>query len=486
MQALKEKYMPEDAGTGGEIIYFSSKKAEEVGFAKFAKRQARLQGIHVIVLDHMRISLDELDGESENIAETCANITDLDLGSNLMESFHDIGKLISLLPKIRNVVLDGNRFNSIETVDESSLHMLDGVKSVGLSNTLLQWSEIALLMQMVPNLSNLALANSELEHIGTEALPQTIQTVELAGNNFTALSDLARLAAYPNLQTVVLKHNKICTVTNHSDSPSVKHPTIAIDLAYNSIASWSFFDSLDDAFPSLRHLRITGNPLYSDLTSAEGKPLTAEDGYMLTIARLPRLETLNYSKISEKERLNSETYYLGQIAAELSREPIEHTANIVSKHPRWKALCEEYGEPVVQRQLKQDELDPNSLAAKLVNFTFTLAPYTLPEVSTRTWSEEIPKSFRAYTVLGMVGKRLGIAPLKLRLIWETGERDPIGRDGGYTGPSEWDSSDDDEELNSATAGGLVAREVEIIAGTRPIGTYIEGREANVRVELRSR
>ena len=77
--------MPQDAGTGGEIVYFSSKKAEEVGFEKFAKRQARLQGIHVIVLDHMRIHGEVTETEKSAIIETCGHVTELDLGSNLFE-----------------------------------------------------------------------------------------------------------------------------------------------------------------------------------------------------------------------------------------------------------------------------------------------------------------------------------------------------------------------------------------------------------------
>lgn len=477
--------MPEDAGTGGEIVYFSSKKAEEVGFAKFAKRQAQLQGIHVIVLDHMRISLDGLNDESQAIATICANITDLDIGSNLLESFDDIAELVNLLPKLRSIVLDGNRFNDVLAIPLSSSGRLEGIKSVGLSNTLLEWSEVAHLMQSVPSLSSLSLSNNELKAIGSEALPEGVEILELAGNNFTAMSDLKNLAAFPSLRNLVLKNCHVATITSDSEKQSsVFSPSIeSIDLAYNTVASWSLFDSIDSAYPNLRHLRVTGNPLYIDLTSAEGKPLTAEDGYMLTIARLPQLETLNYSNISDKERLNSETYYLGQIAAELSRTPIEQVQEVLDRHPRWYALCEEYGEPSIKRQSTRDELDPNILAAKLVTLTFTLAGKVLPAISTRTWSEEIPKLFKIYTVLGMIGNRLGIAPLKLRLIWETGEQDPVGRDGGYVGPEEWDSSD--EEGTSSTIGGeLVAREVELVAGTRAVGTYIEGREARVRIELK--
>lgn len=479
--------MPEDAGTGGEIVYFSSKKAEEVGFEKFAKRQKQLQGIHIIVLDHMRIRLDGLEDESDEIAKACGHITDLDLGSNLFEAWDEILQLIGLLPKLRNLVLDGNRFNNLSS---SSIRELPGIKSVGLSNTLLQWPDIALLTQSTPHLLSLSVANNELKSIGSEALPENIQTLDLAGNNFTAFSDLTNLNAYPKLKSLLLKHNQIDTAFQNcsDDPPSTLSTSIdSIDLAHNTITSWHFFNALPVAYPNLAHLIVANNPLYANLTSAEGKPLTTEDGYMLTIARLPNLQTLNFSRITDKERLNAEVYYLGQIAAELSRAPVEQAEEILVGHPRWKELCEEYGEPAVQRELKPQETDPNSLGAKLVLLNFTLPCDVLPEVSTRTWREEVPKTFNIYAILGIVGKKLGIMPLKLRLIWETGEQDPVGRDGGYTGPEEWDSSDEEDEATSKEGCELIAREVELVAGTRAVGTYVEtsGVEARIRVELKN-
>ena len=47
---------------------------------------------------------------------------------------------------------------------------------------------------------------------------------------------------------------------------------------------------------------------------------------------------------------------------------------------------------------------------------------------------------------------------------------------------EEDSEDDEDE----TATGKVMREVEITPGTRSIGTWIDGVEATVRVELKNR
>ena len=253
-----------------------------------------------------------------------------------------------------------------------------------------------------------------------------------------------------------------------------------LDIAYNRVADWTFFASLEEAYPALDSLVITGNPLYGGLSSAEGAALTTEDGYMLTIARLPRISFLNHSKITEKERLNSETYYLNQIASELGRTPADKRSEVLRRHPRWIALCNEYGEPRVQES-KLNVVSPNSLAARLLTITFKVT--ATRGLQPATWEDVVPKSINIYALLGIVGKRLGMMPLKLRLILETGERDPVGSNGSYEGPEWWDSSD--EEDDRPTAGHeFVAREVELIAGTRPIGTYHEGREARIRVAMK--
>ena len=108
--------------------------------------------------------------------------------------------------------------------------------------------------------------------------------------------------------------------------------------------------------------------------------------------KIYKLEYLNYSKITDKEKLNAETYYLGQIAIELSSAPAGGEAAVLAQHPRYKELCEEYGEPSIWRNADKDEHDSNSLAARLVNVTFNLADDLFPDRQPRSWKKEIPKS----------------------------------------------------------------------------------------------
>lgn len=194
---------------------------------------------------------------------------------------------------------------------------------------------------------------------------------------------------------------------------------------------------------------------------------------MLTLARLSNLKILNHSPISEKERLNAESYYLSMIAKEVQFAPEGSREEVLKGHPRYEELCEEYGRPVdVDRKVLR--VNPNSLAARLLKVKFYLDNDKM-----RSYEAEIPMSCTAYTVLGMVGKKFGIRPLKCRLLWETGDWMHMSRNVADLDAGDWDEDEEDE------GGERVMREVEIVPGTRAIGTWIDGAEAVVRVEVKS-
>lgn len=478
---MRDKYIsPEDANNA-EVVYISGKHAEEVGLEKLAKRQALLQGIRSLVLDRMcirhRIGDDEA---SQTIPMLCAEITSLDLRGNLFVQWEEVLDLAKLFPKLRSLVLDGNRISLPmgDAVEQYSVQ-LAGIRELSLSETLIRPSEVASAITAIPSLEVLTLANNEISVWDRQDLPPSVRVLDLSGNRFESFTALRALAGLPQLGTLLLKGNSVGANTTNQHKPDDTHFDMVseLELRDNKIASWSFFNTLPAIFPAMKHIRIAGNPLYRDLKSAEGKALSTDDGYMLTIARLPQLELLNYSKITDKERLNAETYYLGQIAIGLSNANEQQREVVLAGNPRYQALCEEYGEPTISTKPKVNEVDLNSLAARLVNITFI--PYSSKLQPCSEWTEEVPKSLNTYALLGIVGKRISVMPLKLRLVWETGERDPV-RDEGSEAPEWWDSSDEDTD---AEGGEWTAREVELVPGTRPLGTYMEGRTARVRVEM---
>lgn len=346
--------------------------------------------------------------------------------------------------------------------------------SLKLEDTLLSWADLAELTHLFPSLTTFS-ASSNLYTELTSYIPNpTVVDLTLEDNHITSLSSIECLAKLPNLQRLILKSNMISEIVSAGASaPSFPKTVREVDLSFNEITTWSFIEELIHVFPGLQSLRVSHNPLYGSLQAPDGRALTADDGYMLTLARLGQLKTLNHSPINEKERLNAESYYLSMIAKEVQFGPENLRDQILKSHPRYDWLCEEYGEPDIQRSA--NAVNPNSLAARLLRIKF----YHVDSPSD-AFETEIPMSSTAYTTLGVVGNHFGVKPIKCRLVWETGDWMSVRKSATDIIDDDWNSEDSEAEIGMER----VMREVEIVPGTRSIGTWIDGSEATVRVEER--
>ena len=371
----------------------------------------------------------------------------------------------------------GTRFRDTSLTDVEKEHFLKvfaNVKTLKLENNLLPWDELARITHLFSTLSIFSASSNLYSALMSHSLNPTIIDLTLEDNLITSLSALEPVTKLPNLQRLILKSNKISEITTPGSPMPVFSTTLTeVDLSFNEISNWLFIEQLAHIVPGLKSLRVSHNPLYDTLQAPDGRALTADDGYMLTLARLGNLTTLNHSPINAKERLNAESYYLSLIAREVQFAPEHLREQILESHPRYKWLCDEYGEPDIQRS--KDAVNPNSLAARLLRIKFYLATS-----KTNTYEAEIPMSYTAYTVLGIVGKHYGVKPMKCRLIWETGDWMSVRKTTTNIIEEDWDSDDSEAEIGMER----VMREVEIMPGTRSVGTWIDGREASVRVEVR--
>lgn len=348
----------------------------------------------------------------------------------------------------------------------------------------------------------------------TTPLPVTLKIVVLENNEFTSVSSLRALTELSNLTRLILRGNNIATVFASQSGDDEDKSTFQfsrtlthLDVSHNKIDSWQFINDLATAFPGLNSLRISGNPLHdraiapTSVTGLPEKPMTVDEAFMLTLARLENLTSLNYSKITQQDRTNGELYYLSLIGKEISASSTADEAKILATHPRYSALCEIYGAPNVTRQsegVQGTKIKPGSVAARLVTFDFY-------QSSSGTMSEPaiksclIPKTFDTYKIKGIVSRLFSLAPLRFRLVWETEEWDPV-EEFNILGGEEWDS--DDEGGNGAEVGKediknnrgepmvvkadgskFVRREVELADSTRQVGFWFDDHIDKVRVRI---
>lgn len=263
-----------------------------------------------------------------------------------------------------------------------------------------------------------------------------------------------------------------------------------MDVSYNQIDGWDLVDNLTKHFPGLTALRISHNPVYDLRASYNAPTSTADEAHMFTIARIGQLQSLNFSQITANDRSNAEMFYLSRIAKQLATIPEAAAPTVLDLHPRYAALCALYGAPDVVRTR---EVNPTFLQARLVTLALRCAGHA-------DKTARIPQAFDIYAVKARVARLYGFSPLKLKLVWETGEWDPVARkhsdDEGDTSDEEDDEEEvavqvseehaakdtDGEKLADAQPGRWVKREVELRDGPRQLGYCVDGLDAKVRVE----
>lgn len=385
------------------------------------------------------------------------------------------------------------RILSQEFEGEESQRAFAGITSLSLDEMFIPWGDICLLSSQFRDVTSIEVSSNDLLTLPSNGLlpllPQGLTSLTLEYNDFSSLSDLLPLTGLTSLKNLHLKGNNINTIV---DGAQEKKPVFSsqlsyVDLSYNKITDWQFIDGLADVFPNMTALRISHNPVYEVVIKAGDVMASVDEGYMLALARLANLKSLNFSTITPAERTNAEMFYLSCIGKEMAAVPESEEGNITKKHRRFAELCRMYDAPVVRRTEKA--INSNLLEARLIKFTFYLPASTLSSpMSEVSKLVEIPRAFDVYRIKGIVGKLFDLKPLRLCLIWETGEWDPVA---GYE-DEEYDSEDIEEESDLVDAiaatrnikGKWTKREVELEDSTRQIGNSVDGMEAKVRIELR--
>lgn len=389
---------------------------------------------------------------------------------------------------------------------ESANSVFQTIKELALDETLLDWTEICHIAERFLVLNSLfSSANqlSSLSSIPRARFTSTLVSVHMEFNEFTSIADVAPLVAITTLRNLHFKGNKISCIAPDTP-PATKTPVFTenlhyLDISYNQVSSWAFIDALPESFPGLTSLRFAHNPIYDNPElDAQGAAATAsanagkagtntDEAYMLLLARLPpSVKTINFSTVTAADRCNAEMFYLSRIARQLASVPQSAEGTVLASHRRWTELCELYGEPVVVRRR---ETNPNFLEARLIGVEFyTAGPQRVVKAA------RIPRAFDIYAVKGIAGKLFGLSPLKMRLVWETGEWDPVAgfdEDGGDSSEEEellereWERRVEGEAVfqqEGVGAGRWVKREMELKDGPRQLGYCVDGMEVKIRVE----
>lgn len=282
--AVSSRYMENPEWYGTAIS--GHKSAEFVGADKIQKRRSNVEALETISVQHSCVSSMKISGLNFTALRR------LDLSNNLLEDLSDVCNFLTHL-NVESLALNGNRF----AIPDS--HPIESVRELELARTFLSSREISRTLKIFPRTRSLSLVDNLLEDL--PVLPE-LEELDVSFNL------LGEPFIHQSTRVLNFSHNSVHELT----SPICIPDFILLD----SCLPWASFEWLERC----RSLR-TGNP-------SEDRPFI--------IARLPRLESLNGTHISAKEREDSERYTLSAV--------------VNKKHPplptvRSDELVAQYGRP---------------------------------------------------------------------------------------------------------------------------------------------
>ncbi|KAL9108856.1 MAG: hypothetical protein Q9227_006387 [Pyrenula ochraceoflavens] len=369
-----------------------------------------------------------------------------------------------------------------------------------------------------PSLRYLSLAKNQLLELELPLERPFVPLKELVldFNKFTDVSALQVLMpSLPSLSAISFQANRIDSIRRSPGTvpgdwnifPSIEK----LNIAQNNLKHWSDVDDISRTFTALRSLRINGNPFYDqklhqtfrsvkttagdvlELADSQDR-LTEDTQFILTLARIANLKTLNHSAVTAQDRLNGELYYLTLIEKELQAEK---AGDILEHHHRYNELCAKYDREQKSKPKNgkaQNQPSPGSLASKLLKVQFRLQADQTCNVQ-KTFDCIIPMTMDIYRLKGLVSREFGLPPLSFRLIRDSNSTlSQIPQGTKDDSEDEWSSDADERSTlgpNSRNSGSSVSgalfewkrHDTELVSSTQDLSYFIENDVHDVQIRI---
>lgn len=275
--------------------------------------------------------------ETGDIEKTCPNIRGLDLSRSLLPSWLEISKITVELPLLESLLLHFNRFVDLSPASMPLTNAFSRLRDLRVDGTLLGWQDVLQLASLFPALESLQLGSNSIDRLHGSGVQSTarlskLKVLNLEGNLLSDWRDIwSSMEACPSLERLILSSNElksISTFERKDRHTRVRH----ISLWNNAITSWSDIDALNSSVGGLESLVLGGD---SCLLTRNAQ---MQDIRLITIARLPHLQSFNNAPVPAVERREAELYYISVVEKQgLSEEKTTHF------HPRWSSLCHLHG-----------------------------------------------------------------------------------------------------------------------------------------------
>lgn len=300
-------------------------------------------------------------GIPSEISSIVPNLKELDLTGNLLSDWKDVAAVSQELSGLSAI----NLSNNMLSLDVTGLPILRNIRVLVLNYTGIKWTQIDLLKDLLPSLEELHLRGNKISEITLTSESAkgfgSLHILNLEENCMSEWGEVLKLSELPSLEQLHLSKNSISRLFypfKDSMDTSISNEAFqnlrCLFLGANSIADLESIDSLN-FFPRLSDVRLSENPV-----ADPGQGGIPRFGL---IARLAKVEVLNGSEVSRRERKESEIRYVRLVMSKLHANQEE----IKRCHPRFYELKSLHG--LEDERPSNGATGPQKLSSGLLTIT---------------------------------------------------------------------------------------------------------------------
>ncbi|CAA2985722.1 tubulin-folding cofactor E isoform X1 [Olea europaea subsp. europaea] len=348
LQALEARYRTVSTKEEEDEMYVLSARNKRVsiellGKEKIQDKISQFEELTSASLSYLGASS---AGSPSLISSTLPYLKELDLTGNLLAEWNDVVIICKALPFLAALNLSCNSLSP----DITPMPQLNNIRILVLNHTGVIWNQVEMLKDSLPCIEELHLLGNKLREItavSTTAVQgfDFLRCLNLEDNCIADWAEILKLSQLKSLEQLFLNKNDLNRIwypdygtTHKSDNgcesldknPMSFNTLQCLLLGGNKIEDLDSIDSLN-SFPNLVDIRLSENPI-ADIGKG-GVPR------FVLIARLAKVETLNGSEVSPRERKDSEIRYVRLVMSKFHDNPEE----ITRLHPRFAELKKIHG-----------------------------------------------------------------------------------------------------------------------------------------------
>ncbi|XP_061366915.1 tubulin-folding cofactor E isoform X2 [Gastrolobium bilobum] len=341
LEALESRYRSDSTKDEEDEMYVLSTSNKRVsvqllGKDKIHDKLSRFEELTSASLSYMGVSS---PGVPCDIKTTVPNIKELDLTGNLLSEWKDVGTICEQLPALGTL----NLSNNLMSPYKSELPLLKSIRVLVLNNTGVDWEQVELLGLSLTTIEELHIMGNNISRI----LPvsssmvhgfDSLRLLNLEDNCIAEWNEIMKLSQLRCLEQLYLNKNCLNSLfypddgSQHESEVTCYKPfqnLCCLLLGDNNICDLASVDSLN-LFPNLVDIRLSENPITDSRRG--GVPR------FVLIARLAKVQILNGSEVTRRERKDSEIRYVRLVISRLHASPEE-----IKQHPRFSELKNFHG-----------------------------------------------------------------------------------------------------------------------------------------------